>query len=63
MTYYTVFYGNWNDGNSVKRVCLTINRKEAMSKARETANASGEVVTVKASRGMGLEFFKVNPER
>ena len=68
MWYYKCYYGNWRDAGhtgGVKVVDQSYNRKEIFGKARETANAIGEVVTVSAKRGSpnGLihKYYKFEP--
>lgn len=57
MTYYSAYYGSWNEPEGVHRVEFgeklgiknlyhTESRKEAFDKAQEVANSTGKVVTV-----------------
>lgn len=61
MAWYTAYYGDWCNGNSVHHIKGTYSRKEIFERARETARATGETVTVKVDFGMRLEFYEVNP--
>ena len=65
MKWYTCYYGNWNQPHGVQYVDESHNRKEIFAKAQETANKTGEVVTVSAEqgsyRGLEHEFYKFKP--
>ena len=70
MIYYRVFYGSWRTGDMVRVVTFgkyrfTTNLKEAIEKARETANETGRKVTVSwdipTGHGLNKEFLDVYP--
>ena len=72
MIWYTAHYGSWANGGSVTRIdfgkyCYgTYSRKEAFQKAQETANQTGETVTVMwdipTVRGLEGHIKEVHPE-
>lgn len=72
MLWYTAHYGTWRSGDTVTRIdfgnyCYgTHNRKEAFTKAQETANKTGRTVTVMwhtpSVCGLKTNIKKVAPE-
>lgn len=63
MTWYTAFYGSWNDANGIQRLKGTYDHEDVRARAQGAANQTGHVVTIIAERGMRLSVEKVYPQR
>lgn len=62
MTWYRAFYGTWQNGDSVRQIPGTFNRKAIFEEAQKTANETKRKVTISAEHGMHMEFYTVNPQ-
>lgn len=67
MTWYRAHYGTYRDGDTVKHIPGTIDRKEMFKTAQRTANETGRTVTIIAETpgacGLNMTIYKVSPTR
>jgi len=61
MTWYSSFYGDWKDGNSVSRLACSHSRKYIFEQAQKFADETGNTVTVLAEKGMKTWSYEIKP--